>query len=499
MTCKKLYLFQPLPIGTISPFIYGHFTEHLGGVFYDGLWVGEESPIPNVHGFRKALVDAFKLLHPSVLRWPGGCFAECYDWRDGIGPREQRPARVSWWYKHDGRMEPNQVGTHEFVDFCCLVGAEPYIAANITTTTPLDIRDWVDYCNAPRGSTAYARLREANGAPEPFNVKFWGVGNECWGGGGDMEPETYAHEYRKYAMVLSNSLPGLKLIGCGPYGTRRWHWTERFLRVFESSARQMDGLSVHYYCDRSSGCLDFNADQFYDMLFQAAHMEEVVTRAWNLVCGFGCQKECPLVVDEWGAWHPDGSGPTKGYNLYEQQSTMRDALVAAITLNIFNNHCDKVKMANVAQLANNLQTLFLAHGSDFIVTPTYHVFDMFKEHQGATALQTAFDREEIAFEHQETHKEAKIAKLSVSASVKGGALLLTVANCSLGQPAELELAPVGMALKGDAELTLLTHEDPHACNTFEAPKTIAPQCTEGRADVLSVPPASILSARIRLA
>ena len=494
---KKLYLVKPLPVGVINPLIYGHFSEHIGGVFYDGIWVGEDSSVPNIHGFRKSLVEAFKAVHPSVLRWPGGCFAETYDWRDGIGPRHSRPTRINWWYQNDGRMEPNKIGTHEFVEFCRLVGAEPYIAANITSTTPLDIRDWIDYCNSPKGSTAYAKLREANGSPEPLNVKYWGVGNECWGGGGNMEPEIYAHEYRKYAMIMRNSAPGLELFACGP-NANGWHWTERFLRVFDTSSHIMNGYSVHYYCGASGGCLDFTNDQFYHLLSKASFMNHIVNQTWNLVCGFNCQNQCPLVVDEWGCWHPGGSGPTKGYNLFEQQSTMRDALVTALTLNIFNNNCEKVKMANAAQLVNNLHCLFLANKENFIVTPTYHVYDMYKEHQGATAIKTAFDQEEIIYKNPDNQREEKLAKLSVSASVKDGTLLLTVANLSLTDSEDLELEAVGMTLGDDADVTILRNDDVHAHNTFDAPDAVAPIQKTMKAGVLNVPPASVVTARIKL-
>ena len=187
--------------GTINPNIYGHFSEHIGGVFYDGLWVGEDSKIENIRGFRKAAVDSFKKIHPPVLRWPGGCFAETYDWRDGIGPRSQRPRRMNWWYYCDGRVESNQVGTHEFMDFCRMVGAEPYVAANMTSVTPLHIRDWIEYCNLPQGLTTLTDERAANGSPEPFNVRFWGIGNENWGGGGQMSPELCAREFVRYTTI----------------------------------------------------------------------------------------------------------------------------------------------------------------------------------------------------------------------------------------------------------------------------------------------------------
>ena len=216
--------------GTINPNIYGHFSEHIGGVFYDGLWVGEDGKVENIRGFRKALVDSFKKINPPVLRWPGGCLAETYDWRDGIGPREKRPRRVNWWYAWDGRIEPNHIGTHEFMDFCRMVGAEPYFAANMTTVSPLHIRNWIEYCNLPAGLTTLTDERAANGSVEPFNVQFWGIGNENWGGGGQMTPEMCAREYIRFTTVCRGlGVENMKFILCGPNGDDV-EWTRRVMK-----------------------------------------------------------------------------------------------------------------------------------------------------------------------------------------------------------------------------------------------------------------------------
>lgn len=493
---KKLYIIAPDTIGTVSPEIYGHFSEHIGGVFYDGIWVGEDSPVPNIRGLRRELVERFRAIRPAVLRWPGGCFAETYDWRDGIGERSLRPTRINWWYRSDGRYEPNQVGTHELIDFCRLVGAEPYFAANITSTTPLDIRDWIDYCNSPRGTTSYAKLREKNGSPEPFGVKYWGVGNENWGGGGNMTPEIYANEYRKYAVVMDNTAPGLCLVGCGPNGDD-YNWTQRFLDVFASSGRMMGAYSMHYYCGSSGDPVTFSENEWYQLLVQANRIDTILNRHWNIICGFGMERYASLFVDEWGCWHPGGSGPSKGYNLFEQQSTMRDAMVTAITLNIFNNNCDKVKMANAAQLVNNLHALFLASGDKFTVTPTYHVYDMFKEHQGSTAVRVLTGNECISFTAPDGHINT-ISKLSASASIKDSILTLTIANMSVTGSEELELETVGAALGDTAEVTLLTHEDIHAHNTFDEPNAVAPVFYECSSGVITMPPASVMTLRYKV-
>ena len=415
---KKLYVVLPEEIGTVSPEIYGHFTEHLGGVFYDGLWVGENSDVENIHGFRAELVRSFAALEPPVLRWPGGCFAETYDWRDGIGDRSARPVRRNWWTPDDGRLEPNYVGTHEFVDFCRLVGAQPYFAANLTAMTPRDARDWMDYCNSPAGTTTLARLREANGDRDPFAIRYWGVGNENWGGGGNMTPEFYANEFRRYAELMYNACPGVNLIGCGPNGGD-YEWTRRFMENFRSSSRRMHGYSMHYYCGAAGDPLHFTVEEWYRQLAQALEMQNLIERHWAIIRGFGMEKHARLVVDEWGCWHPGGSGPSRGVNLFEQQSTMRDALVAALTLDVFNNHCDKVMMANAAQLCNCLHSLFLAGGKNCVLTPTYHIFDMYRPHKNGRAVRVLHNVDPITFAGGKT-----VPGISASASVKDSVLTL---------------------------------------------------------------------------
>ena len=456
---NTVYLVYPSTIGTIAPEIYGHFTELLGGVFYDGLWVGRDSSVPNIDGFRLSLIEALKKIAPPVLRWPGGCFAETYDWRDGIG--ENRPVRRSWWTNDDGRYEPNHVGTHEFVRLCELVGAKPYFAANITSVTPMHIREWMDYCLSPEGSTALAAERAKNGHPAPFDIPYWGVGNENWGGGGNMTPEYYGMEYRRFATVMSNTAPKVKLFACGSSGAD-YSWTQGLMPVINRRGIPVNGFAMHYYCGAAGDPVAFTNEEWDRLLAQAARMEEIVTRNWNIISGWDMQDRCALVVDEWGCWHPDGSGPSKGYNLFEQQSTMRDAMVSALTLNIFNRHADKVIMANAAQLVNNLHTLFLAGGDRFCVTPTYHVFDMYKGHQGARAFEAIADN----------------AGLTVSASEKNGRTLLTIGNLSCTESAEISLKALDKQLPGKARLTLLAHEDLHAHNTFETPEEVKPRETE---------------------
>lgn len=479
---KQIYLMYPKKIGIIAPEIYGHFSEQIGGVFYDGLWVGKDSKIPNIQGFRKDLIEKLRKIHPAVLRWPGGCFAETYDWRDGIG--ENRPTKISWWTRYDQRYESNEVGTHEFLTLCELIGAKAYLAANITGVTPLHIRDWMDYCLSPRGSTALAKEREKNGRPEPFKVPYWGVGNENWGGGGDMRAEDYAVEYRKFSVVMHNVDTQAELFACGTDGPR-FDWTHGVMPILASSGKHINGYAMHYYCGKSGDCVNFDEQDWDRLISQADQMEEIIERNWHIICGYDMQERCKLVVDEWGCWHPEGSGPSKGYNLFEQQSTMRDAMVAAHTLNIFNRHCDKVKMANVAQLTNNLHALFLAGGEHCIVTPTYHVFDLYQEHQGAEAIDTVV-----------TDNETLANALSVSASYKDGKTLITIGNLSCREDAEICLQSVGRKLPAAGTAKVLAGSDMHAHNTFEDPDAVEPIVYEfDPTEPIVIPKAGVVALR----
>ena len=458
---KKVYLIHPKKKGIISPEIYGHFSEHIGGVIYDGIWVGKDSSVPNIRGFRKDIIEKFKAINPPVLRWPGGCYAEVYDWRDGIG--EDRPTRINWWTYKDGRTEPNEVGTHEFMDFCELVGTKAYFAANLTAVTPMHLRNWMDYCLSPQGSTSLALEREKNGHPEPFDIPYWGVGNETWGGGGHMRPEFYADECRRYATLMHNVSREVELYACGS-DSSKYDWTHGTVPNLDDHTT---GFAMHYYCGCAGDPLTFTNEEWDAMMVKAQKMEEILLRNWSIICAHGKQNKLKLVIDEWGCWHPEGTGPSKGYNLFEQQSTMRDAVVSALTLNIFNNHCDKIRMANVAQLCNNLHALFLAGGEHCIVTPTYHVFDMFKGHQGAEAIECIVpDNEELS------------CSISISASKKDGKMLVTIGNLSCTEDTEISLEGVGFCLGAKGRLTLLSHEDMHAHNTFDSPDNVKPSRSE---------------------
>jgi alpha-L-arabinofuranosidase len=495
------------PIATISPEIYSHFIEHLGGVIYDGVWVGEDSKIPNVNGIRKAFIDTMRAVKAPVLRWPGGCFADSYDWRDGLGPKVKRPARTGFW----GQQDSNQYGLHEFMRTCRAIGSKPYLAADLRSLPARDFYQEIEYCNAPAGDVpsnsaakavpnALAAQRAANGDPSPFDVDLWGVGNESWGCGGNMSPEEYAAEFRRYtAWTPSYSKTPLRFVAVGPNGDDV-DWTMRLFRALYSNPerRHLWGLSVHYYTSGSAikfaagDALNFNSDDFYDLLTRGSIMERVVTDHWGAMRNSEGQPHVKLVVDEWGAWYGKGTELAPEYNL-SQQSTMRDALLTAITLDIFQRHADKVAVANVAQSINCIHSLMLASGDKFTVTPTFHVFQMYLPHSGAQAVRAEFTAPSIrnpladalipagGNSYRGSLEASKIlAGLSGSASVNaagnGKQITLTVVNPHLDRPLTTEVVVSGASI-ASATGTLLNEPDVHAHNDFEHPNAVHPRPT----------------------
>ena len=493
------------PIATISPEIYSHFIEHLGGVIYDGVWVGEDSKIPNVNGIRKAFLDTMRAVKAPVLRWPGGCFADSYDWRDGLGPRAKRPARTGFW----GQQDSNQYGLHEFIHTCRAIGSKPYLAADLRSLPARDFYQEIEYCNAPAGdvpsnsaakavANALAAQRAANGDPSPFDVDLWGVGNESWGCGGNMSPEEYAAEFRRYtAWTPSYSKTPLRFVAVGPNGDDV-DWTMRLFRALYSNPerRHLWGLSVHYYTSGSAtkfaagDALNFNSDDFYDLLTRGSIMERVVTDHWGAMRSSEGQPHVKLVVDEWGAWYGKGTELAPEYNL-SQQSTMRDALLTGITLDIFQRHADKVAVANVAQSINCIHSLMLASGDRFTVTPTFHVFQMYLPHSGAQAVRAEFTAPSIrnpladalipagGNSYRGSLEASKIlAGLSGSASVNaagtGKHITLTVVNPHLDRPLTTEVVVSGASI-ASATGTLLNEPDVHAHNDFEHPNAVHPR------------------------
>lgn len=489
------------PIGTIHPNIYGHFVEHLGGVVYDGIWVGEDSSIPNIHGFRKDLVEKLRAIHPPVIRWPGGCFAETYNWRDGIGPREERPTTVNWWYNNDGLYESNAVGTHEFIEFCRLVGAEPYFALNATTTTVLEGRNWVEYCNMPKGSTTLAKLREKNGSAEPFGVKYWGLGNENWGGGGAMTPEDYCNVYRKYGIICKSVYPDGYYIACGANDAIP-DWTLKFFDRYrqmytEGRIPPMSGYSLHYYVSNLGDLGEetrYTDEQWYETLRRAWGIEPFIVRQIEMLNAAWPGNNLGLIVDEWGLWELYyGKNALPGRHLFAQETTMRDALVAAISLNVFNNHCDRVHMANAAQLVNCIQSLFLSRGEKFVPTGTYHVFDMFKDHQNAQAVRSLVRTDAISYGFG--GMDQTVDTISCSASVKDGVLNVSLVNLSIDRDQEVTLDLSGGEYASEGSLTLLAGVDDKDANTFDEPERVIPRTTKlsasGRTLTVTLPKASV--------
>jgi alpha-N-arabinofuranosidase len=485
-------------IGTISPNIYGHFAEHLGGVVYDGIWLGENSKVPNTGGIRTALVEALKRIKAPVIRWPGGCFADSYDWRDGTGPRARRPKRTNFWADApewpknvpDGpwKFETNHFGTNEFLRFCQLAGAEGYLAANVRGLGAQQFYEWIEYCNSPTGSTTAAEQRASGDLPsrDPFRVRFWGVGNESWGCGGNLTPEEYAAEYRRFTAAVPRYGVDLRFIASGA-NVDDFNWTRGF---FSKTAEKNRGLfggifgwGLHHYAwnlglgktndwfAAKGDALRFSEAEYYELLREADRMESLINQHWTIMGEYDRQHRVKLVVDEWGAWYKPGSevDPT---HLLGQQSTMRDALLAGLTLDTFNRHADKIAMANVAQLINCLHSLFLAHEDKFVTTPTFHVFEMFMPHMDGRAVRVVFSAPEVQYTRLD--KPAEFWGLSGSASLNGKQLTVTVTNPHLSEPRETEIVVRG-ARAATAQAQVLATPDVHAHNTFENPKAVQPR------------------------
>jgi alpha-N-arabinofuranosidase len=478
-------------VGTIRPAVYGQFAEHIGGVIYDGIWVGEDSKVSNVGGIRKALVDHVRRLGKVVVRWPGGCFADRYHWRDGIGPVAGRPRRFGRWRE---ATEPNTFGTHEFLRFCRLCGVEPYLAANVGTGSPEEFQQWIEYCNAPAGSTTLADERGANGDRDPFGVRYWGVGNESWGCGGHFTPDDYCREYRQFTEWLPSYGTGLYLIAAGPNGDDL-DWTRRFFAKWADGAKApIHGWAPHYYCGTTGHALKFNQDQWYEQLHKANRMETLVRDQWAALGQFDPGHKVKLVVDEWGSWHPAGT-EINPKHLFEQMGTLRDALVAALTLDTFNRHAEKVDMANVAQLVNNLHSLFLADGDKFVATPSFYVYEMYRPHQGAKSVRLDVRAADVTFRAGAGGKDQTIFRVAGSASRSGpNGLTLTLVHTHATEPVEVSVALRGGSA-GSVRRTVLTHAERNAHNTFERPETVVPksEATELRgAEFRAVlPPASV--------
>jgi len=461
-------------IGTISPDIYGHFAEHLGRCIYPGIWVGEDSKIPNIQGLRKDVVEALRAIDPPVVRWPGGCFADAYHWKDGIGPIDQRPRRPNLWW---GGEDSNEFGTDEFMRFCRSIGAEPYICLNVGSGSPEEAIYWLEYCNYA-GNSSYTRLRAENGHPQPYRVKYWGVGNENWGCGGSFDPVHYAWEYRRFSTYLRRIDPSIQLIACG-HTSRDWNL--RFMESLRDHSRLIDHLSIHYYFSGRrnpfGGDVKFTDDEYLNLLFDVQNLEYQIQQAIQIVDFFSEKtKNIGVVVDEWGTWHPQA---TVESGLY-QQNTLRDAILAAVVLNLFNKYSGKVVMANIAQTVNVLQSLCLTKGEKTILTPTYHVFNLYKSHMGNEALevevQSPIIKEPSPAGYEDRRKLKSLQALDASASLgkDGKTLVITLVNQGLDEDLETEIRLAGEKEVEKGELNVLDAGDVRDYNDFDTPNKITP-------------------------
>ena len=451
---------------TISKHIYGHFAEHLGRCIYGGFYVGEENKvIPNTNGVRNDIVDALKKLKIPNLRWPGGCFADTYHWKDGIGPKKDRPTIVNTWW--GGITENNSFGTHDFLNMCKLLETEPYLAGNLATGTVQELADWVQYVNF-NGESPMSKLRKLNGRDSAWNVKFWGVGNEAWGCGGNMTPDYYANEYRKYATFMTdwtNSNRMFRIASGANSGD--YNWTETLMKNISSNL--VEGMALHHYANvawsKKGSAIDYTEDQYFATMKSAFKMEELVTKHSAIMDKYDAKKRIALVVDEWGGWYDVEPGTNPGF-LY-QQNTMRDAMIAGLTLNIFNNHADRVRMANLAQTINVLQAVILTKEEKIILTPTYHVLEMYNVHQDAKLIPMEITTANYVL------RDEKLPAISASASVDAkGIMHISLTNIDSSNPQDLTIVLDGEFKSANARI--ITSKKLQDYNSFEKPNQIQP-------------------------
>ena len=458
------------PKSRIDRNIYGHFSEHLGRCIYGGIFVGEDSPIPHTNGIRNDVVKALRHIHVPVLRWPGGCFADEYHWKDGIGPRAARKKMINTHW--GGVVEDNSFGTHEFMELCRQVGCEPYICGNVGSGTVRELSEWVEYLNFD-GVSPMAELRRQNGREKPWGLKYLGVGNESWGCGGHMLPEYYSHLYRRYqTYARTYGEHRLFKIACGPNGDD-YQWTDTTMKM---AGRMMDGLSLHYYTvpggdwQHKGSATQFDDREYYVTVQKALKMDELLTRHSAVMDRYDPEKRVALVVDEWGNWFDVEPGTNPGF-LY-QQNTMRDALTAAVTFNIFHKHSDRVRMTNIAQMVNVLQSVILTDGVEMALTPTYFVFEMNMPHRDARLVESRMETSPVGIGY------AQVPDLSESASIGGdGRLTVTLCNLDLKEARQVQATIDGKRF-GKADGVILTG-DIRSANTFEEPETIRPAVFTG--------------------
>lgn len=476
---------------TINKNIYGHFSEHLGRCIYDGFYVGENNKIiPNKKGIRLDIVEALKKLKIPVLRWPGGCFADHYHWKDAVGPKSQRKSIENMMWGNV--REDNSFGTNEFLDMCEMINADPYLAVNMGGGSVEEAVDWVKYVNHPNGTSFLTDMRQKNGRSKPWRVKYWGVGNESWDCGGHMDVDYYVDQYKKYATMMTsyNNDEGLFRIAVGP-GTQDFHWTEVLMR--DIPKKLIDGVSIHHYSvinwSKKSSATNFTEDEYFRTMEQAYRMEKMVAGNKEVMDKYDPQKKVALVVDEWGGWYEVEPG-TNGAFLY-QQNTMRDAMIAGLTLNIFNNNCDRVRMANLAQTINVLQAVILTNKEKMILTPTYHVMEMYNVHQDALMIPiTATSNDFI-------QGEKKIKAISASASRdKNGEIHISLVNIDAHNEQEMTIELGGISAKSVTG-RILRSEKLQDHNSFDNPVKVKPSLFDkavlsGNSISVKLPPFSVV-------
>ncbi|MBW4359218.1 alpha-N-arabinofuranosidase [Flavobacterium taihuense] len=474
---------------TINKNIYGHFAEHLGRCIYGGFFVGDTSKIPNTAGVRNDIIDALKKLKIPNLRWPGGCFADTYHWKDGIGPKENRPTIVNQWW--GGTTEDNSFGTHDFLNLCETLGADPYLSGNVGSGTVQELSDWVQYTNFG-GKSPMSDLRKKNGRTEPWKVKFWGIGNEAWGCGGNMTADYYVGEYRKFATFMSDweNTGGLTRIASGS-NSADYNWTETLMK--DIPLNMLGGVGVHHYAvidwAKKGDDRDYTEFEYFQTMKSALKMEELVTKHSAIMDKYDPEKKVAMIVDEWGAWYEVEKGTNPGF-LY-QQNTMRDAVLAGSTLNIFNNHADRVRMANLAQCVNVLQAVILTDKAKMILTPTYYVMQMYSVHQDAQQLPITIKSPLYAY------KDETLPALSASASKdKKGLIHISLVNVDSKKEntVEIDLNELGIkSITGQA----ITSSKLQDFNSFDNPTKIQPVAFKGF-DVkkgkltVNIPPFSVI-------
>jgi alpha-L-arabinofuranosidase len=476
------------PGPTIHPNVFGHFAEHLGRCIYEGIWVGEDSPIPNVRGIRTDVASALRAIRVPVLRWPGGCFADEYHWRDGIGPREERPRMINTHW--GGVTETNHFGTHEFMDLCEQIGAEPYVCGNVGSGSVREMMQWVEYMTSDADSPM-ANLRRKHGRNEPWRLRYFGVGNENWGCGGNMRAEYYADNYRRYATYVKSYAGNLvERIACGANGND-YEWTETLMK---SAGKQMQGLSLHHYTvptgnwqKRKGSSTAFGEDEWHSTFVNAFRMEELVTRHGAIMEKYDPERRVGMVVDEWGTWYDADPGTNPAF-LY-QASTLRDALVAAVSLGIFCRHAARVTMANLAQTVNVLQAVVFTDGEVMRLTPTYHAFEMCGVHQGGTLVPLRLESPEYR------SGNASLPALHAWASRDGdGRTHVSLVHLDLHRSLGVVLGP----FDGDVTARVLTADAMNAENSLGAPNTVVPMpfgsfTQRGASLELDLPPKSLVT------